>query len=409
MSFVHITPMSIGIKAGNPIKKLVVLCGLLMLVVGSMMIADRVWAQSQDGDVVPAADEHVVTIYDRGEERVIVTKAKTVRQALDAAGILINDKQDVVEPGLDSELIASKYNVNIYRARPVTVVDGMVRQRITTAQKTPENIAQVASVELHAEDKVTLEVSDDLLLYGADMVMKIDRAIPLQLTLYGKKTEVRTQADTVGEFLIEKDIQIGENDMLSVATDQPIVAGMQIELWREGKQTITVDEEVDFETEQIRDANRPVGYKQVQTPGEKGARTATYEIEMRNGEEVARQEIASIVTKQPKKQVEVVGTKPETMAYTGGGTKSEWLAASNISPADYGYADWLVQKESGWNPNAVNPYSGACGLGQQLPCGKWPGQWNNPVDSLNGMDGYVKSRYGGWAGAVAHSQSRGWY
>lgn len=91
------------------------------------------------------------------------------------------------------------------------------------------------------------------------------------------------------------------------------------------------------------------------------------------------------------------------------GDKNSWLAASNIPPSEYGNADWLVNKESGWNPSAVNSSSGACGLGQQLPCEKWAGQWNNPVDSLNGMHSYIISQYGSWGGAISHSQHVGWY
>ena len=91
------------------------------------------------------------------------------------------------------------------------------------------------------------------------------------------------------------------------------------------------------------------------------------------------------------------------------GDKSSWLAASSIPQDQWGNADWLVTKESGWNPNAVNRSSGACGLGQQLPCGKWAGAWNDPVSSLNGMHGYVMGRYGSWANAVNHSKAKGWY
>lgn len=63
---------------------------------------------------------------------------------------------------------------------------------------------------------------------------------------------------------------------------------MSIRVWREGKQTITADEDVDFKVQQIQDADQPVGYKQVQTPGVKGKRTVTYEIEVQNGQEVSK-------------------------------------------------------------------------------------------------------------------------
>lgn len=47
--------------------------------------------------------------------------------------------------------------------------------------------------------------------------------------------------------------------------------------------------------------------------------------------------------------------------------------------------------------------------GQQLPCGKWSGAWNDPVSALKNMHQYVLGRYGSWANAVAHSNSVGWY
>ncbi len=91
------------------------------------------------------------------------------------------------------------------------------------------------------------------------------------------------------------------------------------------------------------------------------------------------------------------------------GDKHSWLAASGIPEAHWGHVDAIVTRESGWNPNAVNASSGACGLGQQLPCGKWAGAWNDPVAALRAMNGYVNGRYGGWPQAVAFWNSNGWY
>lgn len=91
------------------------------------------------------------------------------------------------------------------------------------------------------------------------------------------------------------------------------------------------------------------------------------------------------------------------------GNKASWLAASGIPAEQWGYVDQIVTRESGWNPNAVNKSSGACGLGQQLPCGKWAGAWNDPVAALIAMNGYVTARYGSWAGAVAFWNANHWY
>lgn len=91
------------------------------------------------------------------------------------------------------------------------------------------------------------------------------------------------------------------------------------------------------------------------------------------------------------------------------GSKADWLAASGIPENEWHYVDSIVSRESGWNPNAVNKSSGACGLGQQLPCGKWSGSWNDPVAALRAQYEYVKGRYGSYAGAVGFWNTNHWY
>lgn len=91
------------------------------------------------------------------------------------------------------------------------------------------------------------------------------------------------------------------------------------------------------------------------------------------------------------------------------GSHTDWMTQAGIDPANFPLVDYIVTRESGWNPNAVNRSSGACGIGQQLPCGKWAGAWNDPIAGLVAMQGYVNARYGGWAGAYAYWQSHGNY
>lgn len=95
--------------------------------------------------------------------------------------------------------------------------------------------------------------------------------------------------------------------------------------------------------------------------------------------------------------------------YSGGGAPAEWMAAAGISDADMGYVDYIVSRESGWNPNATNRSSGACGLVQALPCSKVPGNGYDPVDNLRWATGYATGRYGSWAGAYAFWTSNHWW
>ncbi len=95
--------------------------------------------------------------------------------------------------------------------------------------------------------------------------------------------------------------------------------------------------------------------------------------------------------------------------YTGGGAPAEWMAAAGIAESDWGYVDYIVSRESGWNPNATNSSSGACGLVQALPCSKVPGNGYDPVDNLRWANGYATGRYGSWAGAQAFWSKNHWW
>jgi hypothetical protein len=87
------------------------------------------------------------------------------------------------------------------------------------------------------------------------------------------------------------------------------------------------------------------------------------------------------------------------------GSCGDWMAAAGVT--DTANATWLINKESGCNPGAVNKSSGACGIPQALPCSKLG--TSDPVAQIRWMQNYVNQRYGGWAGAVAWHRSHNWY
>ena len=333
--------MGIRLQAKHYSKKITFVSGAILMLVGGLFFVNQALADATK----PAAKagEKLVTIYDRGAEKTIVTKARTIREALKLAKFSIDERQDVVEPSLDSEMVAEKYNINIFRARPITIVDGNKRLKITTAEQTPALIAKAAGIEVFEEDKTTLSNSDNMAVDGANMVMKIDRASMVNFVLYGKESVIRTHAKTVGELLKEKNIDPKKDDTLSVDRSAKIIPGMKIELWRNGKQTITAEEDVKFEVEKVQDANRDSGYREVKQAGENGKKNVTYEVEMKNGVEVSRKEIASVVTKEPKKQIEIVGTKSST---SFSGSFSEALAR-------------LRSCEGSYTSNTGNGYYGA--------------------------------------------------
>lgn len=105
------------------------------------------------------------------------------------------------------------------------------------------------------------------------------------------------------------------------------------------------------------------------------------------------------------------------VAYAQSGNKELWLSQSGIPQNLWGYVDWIVSKESGWKPCAYYPGgnncsanpSTACGLVQQYPCHKIPGDWRDPVLALRWQYNYVTVKFGGYPQAVAYWQAHGNY
>jgi resuscitation-promoting factor RpfB len=89
------------------------------------------------------------------------------------------------------------------------------------------------------------------------------------------------------------------------------------------------------------------------------------------------------------------------------------LKSHHWSTSEWKYLVWLWIRESGWNPYASNPYSGAYGIPQALPGSKMASagpNWrtNARTQILWGMH-YIKVRYGTPYHAWRHELVYGWY
>ena len=119
----------------------------------------------------------------------------------------------------------------------------------------------------------------------------------------------------------------------------------------------------------------------------------------------------------------IVGAVGEGVDFVKGGiTKGSafakgqaWAAAKGLNPADIARMNWIVSKESGWNPKAQNPRSTASGLPQFVNgtarqyLGGAPASRFGVFEQLEGMHRYVHSskfdKYGGgWKGAYNYWQ-----
>lgn len=70
---------------------------------------------------------------------------------------------------------------------------------------------------------------------------------------------------------------------------------------------------------------------------------------------------------------------------------------------------FIYNKESGNNPNSINRSSGACGLGQALPCSKMGCALGDYACQDAFFTRYMQQRYGSWENAKAFWLAHHWW
>jgi resuscitation-promoting factor RpfB len=344
------------------------------------------------GGTLAADDTKLVKVHVDGKNYTFPTHAPTVGELLKRLNIELYD-QDLVEPNINSPILSDNFSVNVYRARPVTVVDeNGDKTKAKIADSTPRGLVKKAGYKVHPEDNVDFAPPDQAVKQGivGDLIT-IDRAVPVQFSLYGKTVLLRTHAKTVGDLLDEKGVQTIEGDSVQPSVGTPIKANMKIFVLRKGQKVITVEEKIPAPVETEYDATMKAGETKIVDPGQDGQRIVTYEIKTVNGREVSRKELHSIISTKPEVRKVIAGTK--TVGFEGGFASA--LAA-------------LRSCEGSYTSNTGNGYYGA----YQFDIGTWGGyggysnasQAPPAVQDQKARDTYVAR---GWSPWPSCSQSLG--
>lgn len=364
------------------------------------------------GSQADATNSRVVSVFADGFRQTILTDALTVGEVLSDADISVSDN-DLVEPALDTDIISNVFSVNVYRARPVVVVDGDSKHQVLTAFDSPKLIAEAAGLRVFNEDHFKFERINDIVNAGTiGERLIISRSTPVKIDLFGVDVKYRTHAKTVGSILSEKGIDISAADIVTPKLSTNIKPNQAIKIISVDQEVIAKEEPVNFPTQTIHDSNRLSGYRKVQQAGKPGVKLVTYEIELHNGQEVSRRIVQSVVSQEPVKQIEVVGTKisdggsnaaiGQRLAAARGWTGAQWQCLYDL---------WT--KESNWNHLAQNPSSGAYGIPQSLPATKMASagaDWStNPATQIRWGLNYIAGRYGSPCAANNFHISNNWY
>ena len=375
--------------------------GLFILCAIALVFVNR-------GNPLPAlqtSDSHIVIVTTDEGERIIPTRAKNVGELLERLDITMN-QGDVVEPAKDSEIFTDNYRVNVYKAKPVTIIDGDTPRHVLSAATTPRSISRQAELTVYPEDEFTARAPTNFVSSGSlGQIVTIKRSVPVKMNLYGQHVDTRTQAKTVGALLKEKNIVLGEGETVQPAVEAPIEHNTLVFVNSKGIRVETTSEPIAYSTETIEDASLSFGTSAVRQQGVPGTRVVTYRINTETG---ARTKFQEIILSEPVPHIVARGKTINIPS-----DKQGVMAAAGIRASDYAYVNHIVSKESGWNAAAYNRSSGATGLCQALPGSKMASagsDWQtNPVTQLKWCQGYAVGRYGSWGAAYDFWNRNHWW
>ena len=366
----------------------------------------------RDAKIVIISHDHI--------QQTVPSREATVGTLLTKLNIQLHEG-DVVEPVQSSSIDQDQFRINIYRAVPVQIVDGNKKTFTFSAATTGRSIAARANAVVFAEDAVSVDPVQNFLKSGViGQQVVIDRAIPVNLNLYGTPLALRTHADTVGDLMKQKNITLAKDDQVTPSQDTPLTSNTMIFVTRNGIKIESVTETIAMPIQTIQDPGLAYGTSAIRQKGSAGSRIITYQNNLQNGIAVSRSVLQTVVTQPAVTQIVVTGTSLS-------GIKGD-MALAGIAPSDYMYVDYIVSHESGWCPTKAQGQYGGCppyagfvpttggyGLCQSTPGSKMASagaDWaTNPVTQLRWCSTYAhQAKFGGgWAGAYQYWLAHHWW
>lgn len=359
----------------------------------------------------PVGEAKIVIISHDGQQQVVPSREPTVRTLLAKLHLQLNTG-DVVEPSANTPINQDEFRINIYRAVPVEVVDGLQKNFTFSAATTPRAIAEQTGSTVFPQDDVTTTPTENFLAAGAigEQVV-INRATPINLNLYGTPLVIRTHAATVADLIKQENIHLEKNDQVVPALATTLSPNAQVFVVRHGNQIESVTQPITMPIQTLDDSSLAYGTNAIRQQGSAGQEVITYQDTLDNGIIVGRNVIQTVITQPAVTEIVAIGTSLS-------GIKGD-MALAGIAPSDYQYADYIISNESGWCPTKAQgeygscpPYAGSVpdyggyGLCQATPGIKMQtagADWaTNPITQLRWCSAYAASKYGSWYNAYVH-------
>jgi len=281
--------------------------------------------------------------------------------------------RDLVSPDLSTS-ISNGMVIDVEYARPITLtLNGQTGIYWTYAT----TVAEVLNCLGLSQTSVMISAPSDTPVPRTGMSLNVGTGHNVKVTV-GGKTQTVHSFGSVGDTLKNLGLTWDSDDIVKPAPDTPLTDNMAISLVKVDHKTITRDKTIPFDTKNTADPNAPLGQVTVVTAGVNGTEQQTVDEVLHDGKVVSQTVTAEKVTKEPVTKVTTTGSKqppapPVTVSVSPGSAQSiayDMVKARGWDDSQFQCLVNLWNRESHWNVSASNSYSGAYGIPQALPGSK---------------------------------------
>jgi len=203
------------------------MAGLVLILLAYSLLAGWFFRKN----IVMAGSSKIVSVYYDGMTKVQSTDLSTVGEVLSKMNVNLGEG-DIVEPAENTIISTGFFNINIYRARNIILIDQNKTYYLKTALQNPKLIAKQANIVIYPEDLYETTTITNLVAtrtLGQKITIKRSKSINLKMDS-SNNINMHTQAKNVNDFLAEKNLIINTDNNIKPGPTTPITDNMQIEI-----------------------------------------------------------------------------------------------------------------------------------------------------------------------------------
>lgn len=194
---------------------------------------------------------------------------------------------------------------------------------LSTQADTIKDFLKEKNINLSEHDQIFPEINSQLF---PGINIKIYRAVKIKIEVDGKKIDSYTTAKNIIDAIGENNITLGRLDKVAPEKFSSPQNDQNIVITRINVEEKAIQEDIDFKITVKNNNKLSWREKKIETPGVKGIKETIYKLTYKNGKEISRVKLSQKIIREPTTQKETQGTYVK------------------VGKADKGQATWYAYK-----------------------------------------------------------------